>query len=228
MLDDDSILMTRSVLVAVGVRYRKLPLERLAALEGAGVFYAATELEARVCGGGPVTVVGGGNSAGQAALFLAKQGSQVTIVIRGESLHSSMSAYLIDRIEASPSIDVATRTEVTELHGSDRLTAITATNRSREVSNRHECCGLFLFIGAVPFTDWLQDLIELDQRGFALTGDDVSRTDGSMPLPFETSQPGIFAAGDVRFGSMKRVAAAVGEGSSAIRSIHEFLAPSGQ
>jgi thioredoxin reductase (NADPH) len=227
-LDDDSILMTRSVLVAVGVQYRQLPLERLAALEGAGVFYTATELEARVCGGGPMTVVGGGNSAGQAALFLAKQGSQVTIVIRGESLHSSMSAYLIDRIEASPNIDVATRTEVTELHGSDRLTAITTTNRSREVSNRHECCGLFLFIGAVPFTDWLQDVIELDQRGFALTGVDVSHTDGSPPLPFETSQPGIFAAGDVRFGSMKRVAAAVGEGSSAIRSIHEFLAPSGQ
>jgi thioredoxin reductase (NADPH) len=227
-LDDDSILMTRSVLVAVGVQYRQLPLERLAALEGAGVFYAATELEARVCGGGPVSVVGGGNSAGQAALFLAKQGSQVTIVIRGESLHSSMSAYLIDRIEASPNIDVATRTEVTELHGSDRLTAITTTNRTSEISNRHECCGLFLFIGAVPFTDWLQDVIELDQRGFALTGVDVSHSDGSTPLPFETSRPGIFAAGDVRFGSMKRVAAAVGEGSSAIRSIHEFLAPSGQ
>jgi thioredoxin reductase (NADPH) len=227
-LGDDAILMTRSVLVAVGVQYRKLPLERLAALEGAGVFYAATDLEARVCGGDPVTVVGGGNSAGQAALFLAKQGSQVTIVIRGESLHSSMSAYLIDRIEASPNIDVATRTEVTELHGSDRLTAITTTNRTNEVSNRHECCGLFPFIGAVPFTDWLQDVIELDQRGFALTGVDVSHTDGSTPLPFETSRPGIFAAGDVRFGSMKRVAAAVGEGSSAIRSIHEFLAPSGQ
>ena len=227
-LDDDSSLMTRSVLVAVGVQYRKLPLERLGALEGAGVFYAATELEARVCGGGPVTVVGGGNSAGQAALFLAKQGSLVTIVIRGESLHSSMSAYLIDRIEASANIDVATRTKVTELHGGDRLTAITTTNRSHEVSNRHECCGLFLFIGAIPFTDWLQDVIELDQRGFALTGVDVSHTDGSMPLPFETSRPGIFAAGDVRFGSMKRVAAAVGEGSSAIRSVHEFLAPSGR
>lgn len=227
-LDDDSVLMTRSVLVAVGVQYRKLPLERLAAFEGAGVFYAATELEARVCGSDPVTVVGGGNSAGQAALFLAKQGSQVTIAIRGESLHSSMSAYLIDRIEASPNIDVATRTEVTELHGNDRLTEITATNRSNEVSNRHECRGLFLFIGAVPFTDWLQDVIDLDQRGFALTGVDVSRADGSTPLPFETSRPGVFAAGDVRFGSMKRVAAAVGEGSSAIRSIHEFLAPSGQ
>ena len=129
---------------------------------------------------------------------------------------------------ASPNIDVATRTEVTELHGSDRLTAITTTNRTSEVSNRHECCGLFPFIGAVPFTDWLQDVIELDQRGFALTGVDVSHTDGSTPLPFETSRPGIFAAGDVRFGSMMRVAAAVGEGSSAIRSIHEFLAPSGQ
>lgn len=227
-LDDDAVLMTRAVLVATGVQYRKLPLERLSALEGAGVFYAATELEARVCGDDPVTVVGGGNSAGQAALFLAKHGSHVTIVIRGESLHSSMSAYLIDRIEASPNIDVATRTEVTELHGSDRLTAITVTDRSTGVSDRRECRGLFLFIGAVPVTEWLQDVIDLDQKGFALTGVDVSRTDGTTPLPFETSQPGIFAAGDVRLGSMKRVAAAVGEGSSAIRSIHEFLAPSGQ
>ena len=227
-LDDDSVLMTRTVLVAVGVQYRKLPLQRLEAFEGAGVFYAATELEARVCGDSPVTVVGGGNSAGQAALFLAQHGVQVTIVIRGDSLHSSMSAYLIERIEASPNIHLATRTEVTELHGDDRLTEITTTDRSTGISNQYECAGLFLFIGAVPFTDWLQDVIELDPKGFVLTGTDVSDANGTTPLSFETSLPGIFAAGDVRFGSMKRVAAAVGEGSSAIRSVHEFLAPSAQ
>ena len=226
-LNDDSVIMTRSVLVAVGVQYRKLPLKRLEVFEGAGVFYAATDLEARACGDSPVTVVGGGNSAGQAALFLAQQGAQVTIVIRGDSLHSSMSAYLIERIDASPKIQLATRTEVVELHGEDRLAEITTTDRNADVSSRHECAGLFLFIGAVPFTDWLHDVVELDSKGFVLTGTDVPDANGTTPLAFETSQPGVFAAGDVRFGSMKRVAAAVGEGSSAIRSVHEFLAPSG-
>ncbi len=226
-LDDDSVLMTRAVLVAVGVRYRKLPLLRLEEFEGAGVYYAATDLEARVCGDRPVTVVGGGNSAGQAAIFLAQQGAQVTIAIRGDSLESSMSAYLIERIEASPSIRVAARTEVTDLHGRERLTEITTTDRSTGTSDRRECAGLFLFIGAVPFTDWLRGVVELDPKGFVLTGADVPSGSGPAALPFETSRPGVFAAGDVRFGSMKRVAAAVGEGSSAIRSIHDFLAPTG-
>lgn len=226
-LDDESVLMTRAVLVAVGVQYRKLPLARLEALEGAGVYYAATDLEARACGESPVTVVGGGNSAGQAAVFLAQQGAQVTIAIRGDSLQLSMSAYLVDRIEASPNIQLTTGTEVTELHGDDRLAEITTTDRSTGLSDRHECAGLFLFIGAVPFTDWLQGVVELDPKGFVLTGTDVANENGTTALPFETSRHGIFAAGDVRFGSMKRVAAAVGEGSSAIRSVHEFLAPSG-
>ena len=219
--------MTRAVLVAVGVQYRKLPLERLETFEGAGVYYAATDLEARACGDRRVTVVGGGNSAGQAALFLAQRGAKVTIMIRGESLLSSMSTYLIERIEASPNIQLATRAEVTELHGDDRLTEITTTDRNTGIPTRHECAGLFLFIGAVPFTDWLQDTVALDAKGFVLTGTDVSDAKGSTSLLFETSRPGVFAAGDVRFGSMKRVAAAVGEGSSAIRSVHEFLAPSG-
>jgi thioredoxin reductase (NADPH) len=226
-LDDDSVLMTRAVLVAVGVQYRKLPLDRLETFEGAGIYYAATDLEARACGDSPVTVVGGGNSAGQAALFLAQRGAKVTIMIRGESLLSSMSTYLIERIEASPNIQLATRAEVTELHGDDRLTEITTTDRNTGIPTRHECAGLFLFIGAVPFTDWLHDTVALDAKGFVLTGSDVSDTNRGTPLLFETSRPGVFAAGDVRFGSMKRVAAAVGEGSSAIRSIHEFLAPSG-
>ena len=220
-------MMTRTVLVAVGVRYRKLPLLRLEEFEGAGVYYAATDLEARVCGDQPVTVVGGGNSAGQAAIFLAQQGAQVTIAIRGDSLESSMSAYLIERIEASPNIRVAARTELTDLHGDDRLTEITVTDRGTGIASRRECAGLFLFIGAVPFTDWLHGVVELDPKGFVLTGADVPNGSGPAPLPFETSRPGVFAAGDVRFGSMERVAAAVGEGSSAIRSIHDFLAPSG-
>ncbi|MEM8925474.1 MAG: FAD-dependent oxidoreductase [Actinomycetota bacterium] len=224
-LDDESTLMTRTVVLAVGVKYRKLPLDRLTEFEGAGIYYAATELEARVCGDHPVTVVGGGNSAGQAAIFLAQQGCDVTIAIRGESLTASMSAYLIDRIDASPNITVAARTEVTALHGDEHLSAITVIDRETEQESQQECRGLFLFIGAVPYTDWLGELIELDDSGFILTDSAVNEVSGYQPLPFETSQPGVFAAGDARAGSMKRVAAAVGEGSSAIRSVHQHLAP---
>jgi len=224
-LDDDSTLMSRTVVLAVGVQYRKLALDRLAEFEGAGIYYAATELEARVCGDSPVTVVGGGNSAGQAAIYLAQQGAEVTIAIRGESLIASMSAYLIDRIEASPHIEVATGTEVTKLHGDGRLTGITRTDRETGQTTSHDCSGLFLFIGAIPYTDWVSGLIQLDDRGFILTDSSVTDSPGYKPLAYETSQPGIFAAGDARAGSMKRVAAAVGEGSSAIRSVHQHLAP---
>jgi thioredoxin reductase (NADPH) len=217
-------IVARTVVVALGVQYRKLPLDDLERFEGAGVYYAATDLEARVCAPGPVTVIGGGNSAGQAAVFLAQQGSQVTIAIRGDDLTSSMSSYLIDRIEASPAITVAAHTEVVGLHGDAHLEAITVrdnrTGETREVA----CDGLFSFIGAVPFTDWLAGFVELDDKGFIVTdtglGDDLPFD----PLPFETSRPGVFAAGDVRAGSMKRVAAAVGDGSSAIRSVHQRIA----
>ncbi len=224
-LDDDSTLMTRTVLLAVGVQYRKLPLERLEEFEGAGIFYAATELEARVCGDSPVTVVGGGNSAGQAAIFLAQQGSKVTIAIRGDSLTASMSAYLVDRIDAAPNIEVLSRTEVIELHGDEHLSAITVTNRDTTQDTKRDCRGLFLFIGAVPYTDWVSELVQLDDKGFILTDTAATEASGYQPLAYETSRPGIFAAGDARAGSMKRVAAAVGEGSSAIRSIHQHLAP---
>ncbi len=224
-LEDDTRLMTRTVVLAVGVQYRRLPLDRLTEFEGAGVFYAATELESRVCGRNPVTVVGGGNSAGQAAIFLAQQGATVSIVIRGQSLESSMSAYLIDRIEGSPDIEVIARTEVTGLHGDDHLTAVTYTNRDTGDQTTHNSRGLFLFIGAVPYTEWVADLLELDDKGFILTDTAVTGIPGHEPLPYETSQPGIFASGDARAGSMKRVAAAVGEGSSAIRSVHQHLAP---
>ena len=224
-LDDDSTLMTTTVVLAVGVQYRKLPLERLEEFEGAGIYYAATELEARSFGDSPVTVVGGGNAAGHAAIFLAQHGADVTIAIRGDSLAASMSAYLIDRIDASPNIDVVTRTEVTELDGDDHLSTITRTDRDTGQKTDHDCRGFFLFIGAIPYTDWISDLVELDPKGFVLTDSSVTQTLGYQPLAYETSQPGIFAAGDARAGSMKRVAAAVGEGASAIRSIHQHLAP---
>jgi thioredoxin reductase (NADPH) len=224
-LGDGVSLMARSVVIALGVQYRKLPLDRLEEFEGAGVYYAATDLEARVCGPNPVTVIGGGNSAGQAAIFLAQQGAPVTIAIRGADLASSMSSYLIDRIDAAPNITVSPFTEVVALHGDDRLTEITLHDNRSGDDTRQACWGLFSFIGAVPFTDWLDGFVELDDKGFVLTDTDVlGRTEGFEPLPYETSRPGVFAAGDVRSSSMKRVAAAVGDGSSAIRSVHQRLA----
>ncbi len=225
-LGDDTVLMARAVVVALGVQYRKLPLERLEEFEGAGVYYAATDLEARVCGPNPVTVIGGGNSAGQAAIYLAQQGSSVTIAIRGADLSASMSSYLIDRIVAAPNITVAPHTEVVALHGDNRLTEITVRDKRSGDETRQVCVGLFSFIGAVPFTEWLDGFVELDDKGFVLTDSDlVGRVhDGFEPLPFETSRPGVFAAGDVRSSSVKRVAAAVGDGSSAIRSVHQRLA----
>jgi thioredoxin reductase (NADPH) len=179
-----------------------------------------------VCGPNPVTVIGGGNSAGQAAIYLAQQGSSVTIAIRGADLSSSMSSYLIDRIVAASNITVAPHTEVVALHGDNRLTEITVRDNRSGDETRQPCVGLFSFIGAVPFTEWLDGFVELDDKGFVLTDSDlVGRVpDGFDPLPFETSRPGVFAAGDVRSSSVKRVAAAVGDGSSAIRSVHQRLA----
>ncbi len=225
-LGDDAVLMARAVVIALGVQYRKLPLDRLEEFEGAGVYYAATDLEARVCGPNPVTVIGGGNSAGQAAIYLAQQGAPVTIAIRGADLVSSMSTYLIDRIEAAANITVSPFTEVVALHGDTRLTEITLRDNRSGDETRQPCSGLFSFIGAVPFTDWLDGFVELDDKGFVLTDTDLigRLPEGFDPLPFETSRPGIFAAGDVRASPMKRVAAAVGDGSSAIRSVHQRLA----
>jgi len=226
-LGDGAVLMARAVVIALGVQYRKLSLARLEDFEGAGVYYAATEIEANVCGANPVTVIGGGNSAGQAAIFLAQRGAEVTIAIRGDGLASSMSTYLIDRIDAAANITVEPHTEVTELHGDGRLTEITVVDNRTGESVRRPCFGLFSFIGAVPFTEWLDGFVELDEKGFVLTDVALGATDlelGFEPLPFETSRPGIFAAGDVRAGSMKRVAAAVGDGPSAIRSVHQRLA----
>ena len=153
-----------------------------------------------MCAPGPVTVIGGGNSAGQAAVYLAQQGSPVTIAIRGADLASSMSSYLIDRIEASPAITVAAHTEVVALHGDDRLEGITLRDNRTGDTREVDCDGLFSFIGAVPFTDWLGDLVELDDKGFVLTDADLRGEHHFIPLPFETSLPGIFAAGDVRRG----------------------------
>jgi thioredoxin reductase (NADPH) len=194
------------------------------------VYYAATETEARQCAPEPVVVVGGGNSAGQAALFLAESGSPVTIVIRRPNLEASMSRYLVDRIVEHPRIQVKANTKVSGLDGGDALERVVLADP--DGATVVACSALFSFIGADPASEWLSDCAALDDRGFVLT--DRALSDDQLdarwdaldraPLPFETSHPGLFAVGDVRSGSTKRVAAAVGEGSAAVRSVHEYLA----
>jgi thioredoxin reductase (NADPH) len=226
-LEDREHLRGRTVVVATGARYRRLAVERLAEFEGAGVFYAATEVEAQACGNDPVVVVGGANSAGQAAVFLASRGSHVDLVLRGGDLGARMSRYLVDQVETHPAIDVHLAANVSELHGDTWLRAVTIDGSVGRVETR----GLFVFIGADPCTDWLGDALALDESGFLLTGQDLQLThldgrggEGRSPLPLETSRPGVFATGDVRSGSIKRVASAVGEGTAAVRMIHQYLA----
>jgi thioredoxin reductase (NADPH) len=226
-LKDGSEIPTRAVIIASGARYRRLPVKDLDRFEGAGVYYAATDLEARVCDGRPVLVIGGGNSAGQAAIYLGRHNCAVTIAIRREDLAQSMSHYLIERIEADPKIELLTGREVHALTGADHLEQVTLRETATGEQRSIQCAGLFCFIGADPATAWLGDGVLLDRDRFVLTDRQLpsSPTAGAPdPLPFETSTPGVFAAGDVRHGSMKRVAAAVGEGSSAVRSVHERLA----
>jgi thioredoxin reductase (NADPH) len=232
-LSNGLVLDTRAVVIATGARYRKLPLERWSDYEGAGIYYAATEIEARACAAQPVTVVGGANSAGQAALFLANDSRPVDLVVRGSDLSAGMSRYLVDRVLAHPSVTVHTATQVTAVHGDESLLAVTLSSSTGDVSEI-SCRGLFCFIGAEPATSWLRS-VAVDDDGFIRTDRDLTSDDlgppwvllSRSPLPYETSIPGVFAAGDVRSGSMKRVAAAVGEGASAIRSVHLALAPIG-
>jgi thioredoxin reductase (NADPH) len=229
-LADGTDVAGRAVIVATGARYRRLDVARLDDFEGNGVYYAATDMEARMCGGSPVVVAGGGNSAGQAGLYLAAAGSEVAFVIRGDDLGKSMSRYLVDRIEADDRIELHTNTRVTGLDGDRELSAVRLSNGDREATV--PCVALFSFIGAEPSADWLSGCAALDERGFVLTDlsleaehlDERWDTLGRRPLPFETSHPGLFAVGDVRAGSTKRVAAAVGEGSASVRSVHEHLA----
>jgi thioredoxin reductase (NADPH) len=229
-LSDGTEVTGRALIVASGARYRRLDAARLEDFEGNGVYYAATEIESRLCAGSPVVVVGGGNSAGQAAMFLADSGSQVAIVIRGSDLGKNMSRYLVDRIQADSRIGVRTNTEVAGLEGDRSLTAVRL--RTAGGDSVLPCAGLFSFIGAEPASGWLSGCAALDEHGFVLTDRSLGadrldtrwETLGRLPLPFETSQPGLFAVGDLRSGSIKRVAAAVGEGSAAVRSVHEYLA----
>ncbi|GLI27493.1 thioredoxin reductase [Agromyces rhizosphaerae] len=231
VLADGTTVDARSVIVATGVSYRTLALPRWAEFEGAGISYAATALEIRQAAGRDVVVVGGANSAGQAALALAASGCRVHLVVRNDDIGARMSSYLVDRIREDPRIEVRTGTEVGELYGEGAIEGVglRATGGADASVERVACSQLFCFIGAEPSTGWLAD-VDRDDHGFVLTGADVLglgdewQAIGRMPLPFETSIPGVFAAGDVRRGSMKRVAAAVGEGSSAVASVHRALA----
>jgi thioredoxin reductase (NADPH) len=215
-LDDGARVLARAVLVATGAQYHRLPLERLGQFENASVFYAATEMEARSCRNTDAVVVGGGNSAGQAAMYLSRVARLVHILVRGENLSDTMSSYLVQRLKAQTNIEIHFGTEVTALHGGDHLERITVRSRGEE--NTLPARALFLMIGASPNTGWLSDLVELDSCGFVKTGKTVG-----ADRPFETSRQGIFAIGDVRAGSVKRVASAAGEGSVVVPGIYEFL-----
>jgi thioredoxin reductase (NADPH) len=215
-LDDGSEIVARTVIVASGVRYRRLPVPRLDEFEGTSVYYAATLVEARVCAGDPVAVVGGGNSAGQAALFLADQVAELSLVVREDRLDENMSRYLADRIHRNARIDLRLHTEVRELLGDHVLEGIVVEDRHSGERTRLGARYLFVFIGATPHTGWLADRVQLDAGGYVVTGGDGRRM-------LETSVPGVFAAGDVRSGATKRMASAVGEGAMAVRLVHEYL-----
>jgi thioredoxin reductase (NADPH) len=225
-LSAGNAVTARAVIIAAGVTYRRLQIPALDRLLGAGVFYGAAGVEAPAVAGENVYVVGGANSAGQAALHLAKYAAQVTLLVRGGSLAAGMSDYLITQLQATPNVMVKLRTRVTDGHGDTRLRALILEDLD---TGRHEQVptpAVFIMIGAQPRTDWIRDALALDDHGFILTGQDLPAARWPLtraPLPFETSLPGVLAAGDVRNGSIKRVAAAVGEGSVAVGSVHQYL-----
>ncbi|HEX7912356.1 MAG TPA: FAD-dependent oxidoreductase [Paraburkholderia sp.] len=223
-LNYDEHVYARAVVIATGARYRKPDLARLEEFQGRGIYYSATFMEAGFCTNQELVIVGGGNSAGQAAVFLSGFARHVHIVIRGEGLNSSMSSYLIRRIEAAANVTVHRKTQIVELQGEEHLESIKWDSQGtiEEKPIRH----VFLFLGAQPNTAWLGDCVALDKHGFVLTGPDAAHQwTSDRPAHFlETSRPGIFAVGDVRSGSVKRVAAAVGEGAASIQSLHQYLA----
>jgi thioredoxin reductase (NADPH) len=228
-LESDDEVRAKAVLIASGAAYERLPVPACGPLEGAGVYYGATLVEAQMCGGCPVVVVGAGNSAGQAAVFLSGHARRVTLCVRGGDLFKNMSSYLVERIQETPNIEVCLNTEVVNVEGDGRLSGVTLKNNLDGATRAQPADALFVFIGVKPHTGWVPEQIEMDENGFVKTGAAISPTRwplGRPPYFLETSHPGVFAAGDVRHNSVKRVAAAVGEGSMAVMFVHQFLATS--
>ncbi|MGF1497034.1 MAG: FAD-dependent oxidoreductase [Elainellaceae cyanobacterium] len=235
-LEDGSELASHAVILALGVSWRRLTVPGIERFTGAGVYYGAAQTEAIACSGEEVFVVGGANSAGQAAMYFSRFASRVVMLVRGESLTKSMSQYLIDQIEATENIEVWTHSSVTEAKGDSRLEALVVQNSQTGEMQPLPAKSLFIFIGAVPRTAWLDDLVERDEKGFILTGPDLPQPEANSresrpkgwtldrpPYLLETSVPGIFAVGDVRHGSVKRVASGVGEGSICVQFVHRYL-----
>ena len=215
--DNGESVRAGAVVVSTGVQYRRLPIDRLKDFEGSGIYYAATENEARYCRGGEVVVIGGGNSAGQAAMFLSRIASHVRLLVRGPSLASTMSNYLSSRLKADPAVTIEYGAQVVEVHGDENLESVTI-RQTDKADLQVPVRGMFIMVGAAPNTEWLSDLVKLDDKGFILTGNDAG-----ADSPFGTSHPGVFAVGDVRAGSVKRVASAVGEGSVVISKVWEYV-----
>jgi len=235
-LSEGGEVVARSVIVATGARYRRLEVPRLGRFEGVSVHYAATEAEAQRCEGEEVAVVGGGNSAGQAALFLAGRTRRAYLLIRGSDLGKSMSRYLVDRVTAAENVELLTSTEVREFMGEDRLEGAVVEDNRSGIRRNLGVRALFAFIGADANTGWLEGAVDLDERGFVLTGNALDapaldegawRERSRKPYLLETSQPGVFAAGDARSGSIKRCTSAVGEGAMAVALVHQYLADAG-
>ena len=229
-LDGGTVLRTRSIVLAMGVEWRRLEVDSVDRLVGSGIYYGAARSDAGLAQGNDVYLIGAGNSAGQAAIFFSSHARSVTLLVRGESLAASMSQYLIEQIATKANIRVETRSEVVAVHGDEQLEAIEVIDRRAGTTSRRDTSALFVLIGAEAATDWLPSEIARDERGFVLTGTDAMKAgqwkaDREL-FALETSAPGIFAVGDVRSGSVKRVAAAVGEGGIAIAFVHRYLQPS--
>jgi thioredoxin reductase (NADPH) len=233
-LDGGEELATRAIVIATGAQYNKLSLPNLGRFEGNGVYYGATYMESQLCIGEEVAVVGGGNSAGQAATFLAQTAKRVHLLVRANGLSATMSRYLIQRLEENPKVEPDFHTEITGLAGAEHLERVTWRDRDSGIESEHAIRHLFLMMGASPRTEWLKGCLALDPKGFILTGrdlDGVGGEDGNPRWPLvrapemlETSLPGVFAVGDVRSGNVKRVASAVGEGAISIHLVHRALA----
>jgi thioredoxin reductase (NADPH) len=226
-LDGGESVAAKCLLIASGAEYRRLGVQGCEQFEGRGVYYAATPSEAQMCQGALVVLVGGGNSAGQAAVYLATKAREVLLVIRGDDLYKSMSSYLARRIEQTANIEIVCNATIQRMRGDGHLAVVEIVNHKTRAERMVETPAVFSFIGAVPRTDWLPAEIERDAKGFVQTGPALAKsphwTSRRQPFLLETSRPGVFAAGDVRSASVKRVASAVGEGAMAVQFVHEYL-----